>query len=220
MIKVIIFDFDGTISKVDKGFNCWKAVWEELDAVSVDLKYYNMYLNHEITYIEWCEIIEKEFLSRKVNSQMLEKIGKRIKLMDDIEEFFKILKERNIKSYILSGGIKNMIEASLGEYVNCFEDIQADYFTFDETGNVKNLCLCAGHDVSHKDEYVNIIMKEHNITPGELLFVGNGRNDESVYKTGVHTLCLNPDGAHFEDKRIWHNTIWSESLMDVLPYIK
>ena len=39
--KVIVFDFDGTISKVDKGFNCWNAVWKKLNALEVDEKYFS-----------------------------------------------------------------------------------------------------------------------------------------------------------------------------------
>ncbi|MBR1988686.1 MAG: haloacid dehalogenase-like hydrolase [Clostridia bacterium] len=107
--KVIVFDFDGTISRVDKGFNCWNAVWKELNAVEVDKKYYNMYKAKQITYLEWCNAIEKEFVARNIKEEMLQDIGKKIPLMNNAEEFFKILKDNDIKAYILSGGIKNII---------------------------------------------------------------------------------------------------------------
>lgn len=217
--KIIVFDFDGTISKVEKGFNCWRAIWEELDAIEIDRKYYNMYNEGKITYLEWCRIIEEEFVARNVNKDMMEQIGKRIELMDNAEEFFKILENKNIKSYILSGGIRNMIEASLGDLKQYLTDIQADYFTFDEDGKMKNLCLCNGHSVERKDEFVNILLRENDLQPEEVLFVGNGANDEDVYKSGVRTLCFNPDGANYKDKNIWNATVWSDSLLDVLPYI-
>ncbi len=98
--KVIVFDFDGTISKVDKGFNCWNAIWKRLDALDIDIKYYNMYKQKQITYLEWCDIIEKEFISRNVTESMLDSIGKGIQLMDNAEEFFNILKQNNSSRYI------------------------------------------------------------------------------------------------------------------------
>lgn len=217
--KVIVFDFDGTISRVDKGFNCWNAVWKKLNALEVDKKYYNMYKAKQITYTEWCDAIEKEFIARGIKQEMLNEIGKNIPLMNDAKEFFKILKNNNIKSYILSGGIKNIIEESIKSIREYIEDIQADNLLFDDNGKMTKIELTEGHNVAQKDEYVNILLKKHNILPNELLFIGNGANDEDVYKSGVRTLCFNPDGANYENKRIWNDTIFGDSLMDVLPYI-
>lgn len=217
--KIVVFDFDGTLSRVDKGFNCWNALWTALDALEVDIKYYNMYINKEITYSKWCEIIEEEFIARKVNKKLVEDIGKKIKLQGNIEEFLKLLKDSGVKIYILSGGIKNMIQASLGELVKYITDIQADYFSYDEMGFITSLNLCEGHTIENKDEFVNLLIKQYQILPEQLLFVGNGLNDETVYKTGVRTLCVNPDGANYDNKDIWHNVLWTEDLLDVLPYV-
>lgn len=218
--KVIVFDFDGTLSKVEKGFNCWKAIWEDLNALEIDYKYYKMYANREITYYEWCDIIAEEYKKRNVTESMITRIGKKIKLHKNAEILLKTLKDNNMKIYILSGGIKNMIQASLGSLVKYIDDIQADYFTFNEKGEMLSLNTCEGHSVEYKDEFVNMLIKKHNILPQELLFVGNGENDETVYKTNARTLCLNPDDANYENKEVWHNVLWTDDLLDLIPYIK
>ena len=78
--------------------------------------------------------------------------------------------------------------------------------------------LC-DHTLDDKQEFVKILLNRHNIEPQELLFVGNGENDETVYLSGARTLCLNPDGANYENKQIWNDTIFSDSLESILPYV-
>ena len=49
----------------------------------------------------------------------------------------------------------------------------------------------------------------------------NGKNDEEVYKSGVKTVCLNPDDADFENKTLWHHVIMkADSLKAILPFIE
>lgn len=41
----------------------------------------------------------------------------------------------------------------------------------------------------------------------EILFIGNSFNDARVYKSGAHTLCVNPTLKNSHNRKYWHDTI-------------
>ncbi len=95
--KVVIFDYDGTLTVTNKGGNSWADIWTEVNAKDIDDYYYQKYLNHEYTYKEWLSIVIKEWERLKVSSEMIDKISKKSKLVKDVDETLKILKD-NLKS--------------------------------------------------------------------------------------------------------------------------
>ena len=74
------------------------------------------------------------------------------------------------------------------------------------------------HNLEDKSEYVNLLKEEYNVSGGDVLFVGNGANDETVYKSGAVTLCINPDGANTGDRQIWNHCI--ENCTDLKQILK
>lgn len=220
--KVIIFDFDGTLTVPNYGYNTWESLWIALGyPVEYCEKYHKMYSNHEITHDEWCEITEKYFKEAKLGKHHLYETAKDAKLLPDTQEVIYYLKSKGFALYILSGSIKQFIEIVLGkDLALCFSEIKANRFVFDSQGLLEGI-IGTPYDFEGKARFVTKIIDEKHIAPNEILYIGNSFNDEFVYKSGVETLCINPAQTDFYNNKIWHNYLRNvKSLKDVLPFIE
>lgn len=219
--KIVVFDFDGTLTEPRIDNNTWELLWDYLGYdVSECEKYHRQFSNNEITHDEWCEITEKKFIEAGCNRKHLKLLAQKVKLVDDVETVIYDLKAKGIMLYILSGSIKQYIEYVLGPAISkCFTEIKANRFTFDDQGNLEGI-IGTPYDFEGKAKFVNKIIKEKGVMPNDILYVGNSFNDEFVYTTNVETLCINPRGTDFYNNKIWHNYIRKMgSLKEILPYV-
>lgn len=219
--KVVVFDFDGTLTKRRVDSNTWEMMWGLLGYdVSECEKYHKQFSNHEITHDEWCEITEKRFIQAGCNKQHLKNAARVAELVDDVNNVILELKSKGIKLYIVSGSIKQYIEYVLGrELADCFTEIKANRFSFDDQGRLDGI-IGTPYDFEGKARFVNKIMQETGIAPSDILYIGNSFNDEFIYTTGVETLCINPKNTDFYNNKIWHNYIRRlTSLKEILPYV-
>lgn len=214
--KVVIFDFDGTLT-VSKS-STWARIWEKIDALDIDKKLMEMYFNNEIDYSTWVKLGFECIKDKHYTEQDLDNLVANMKLLNGVENVFKLFKQQSISIYILSGGLKIAIEKTLKNLVDYIKQIEATNFIFNENGELHSYTV-PHHNPENKFEFVSEVVKNENVDPKEVLFIGNGKNDETVYKTGVNTLCLNPDRANYQNKEIWHNVIKTDNLEDILPYI-
>ena len=61
--RVVVFDFDGTLTKPALTANTWETLWMLLGyPVKECEKYHRQFSRHEIDHDEWCEITEKKFI--------------------------------------------------------------------------------------------------------------------------------------------------------------
>lgn len=220
--KAVVFDFDGTLTKPQLGYNTWETIWTELGyPVEYCEKYHKMFSNKEITHDEWCEITEKYFKEKNLSKNIIVKAAERTELLDDVHEVISYLKSKGMLLYILSGSIKQYIELVLGKNTaGCFVEIKANRFIFDSQGKLEGI-IGTPYDFEGEARFVNKIMIDKNLSPKEIIYIGNSFNDEFVYETGVETLCVNPQGTDYYDGKIWHNYIRNVmSLRAVLPFIE
>lgn len=216
MTKVVVFDFDGTLTKDQ---NCWYQIWRELGLLDIDNILYSKFRRGELTFAEWMTQILNTYKEYKLSQKTVDNIAKNIKLIKGIEDVFCYLESLGIKIYILSSGIKNIITTALCTVKGSIQSIEAHTFIYDKDGfltDFKN----PEHDLDNKDEFVNIVLQKTCVNPSELLYVGNDWNDETVYKTGCNTLCLNAEEADYNNKTIWHNHIETDNLKDILSFIE
>ncbi len=199
--KAVIFDFDGTLGVAGTGSSSWGRVWKALDDEETDIKFYNMYARGEIDDPTWMRLIEERFVELKLSKSVLDDLAKNIRLISGIEKTFEYFLKNDIKVYVISGGVKNLIEAKLlpfKKYITRIEGYQFNFkkgvfSSFEQTKD----CL----DDKHK--YVEVIKRENNILGEEILFVGNGKNDQTVHLSGARTLCINPDDADYKNTKYW-----------------
>ena len=217
--KLVVFDFDGTLSKPNVLPNSWARIWAKIGRTKDDETLYQMYKNKELSYTEWAKEVIKVYREEKFSRQMLEDIAKGTILLDDSEEVLKSLYLAGIKVIILSGGIKNIIEYALGDNLKYIYKIEAQELIFDKDDIVEGVTVL-DHFIEDKSQYMTIVLKQLNLKPEEVVFFGNSKNDEDVYKTGVKTICLNPDSADFNNRKIWKDCIKkTETLSSILKFI-
>lgn len=219
--KVVIFDFDGTLTTSRYGYNTWEKLWMALGyPVSMCEKYHAKYSNHEITHDEWCEITEKYFKERGLGRKHLVETSKEEALLPGAEEVIKTLKAQGLMLFILSGSIRQYIELVLGhELTHCFTEIKANRFVFDEQGMLDGI-IGTPYDFEGKARFVSKIINDRGIDPADIIYVGNSFNDEFVYESGVETLCINPARTDFYNNKVWHNYLRDvRDLHEILPYI-
>lgn len=220
--KIVIFDFDGTLTKPHSGYNTWETLWVELGyPVEYCEKYHKLYSNNEISHDEWCEITEKFFKEKGLTRKELISASKNAELLADVKEVITYLKSKGIMLYILSGSIKQYIEIVLGaELSHCFTEIKANRFVFNAQGQLEGI-IGTPYDFEGKARFVQKIIQEKKVSPQDIIYIGNSFNDEFVYTSGVETLCINPSNTDYYNSKVWHNYLRNvKSLKEVLPFIE
>lgn len=200
--KAVIFDFDGTLSRGNSGSNSWGRVWKALDDEETDNKFYQMFARGEIDDPTWNKLIEYRFKELKMPESLLDGLAEKIELMPGVERTFKHFYDNGVRVYVVSGGVKNLIEAKLAPFKKYITRIEGYQFKF------KNGIFCGFEEtkdcLDDKHKYVDVIRRENAIRADEILFVGNGSNDQTVYLSGARTLCINPDDADYKNSKYWN----------------
>ena len=220
-MKAVVFDFDGTLTKSKKGSNCWYKIWEYIDDLAYDEMLFYMYRKKLIDNDEWFELIFKRYKEKAVKREYLEDIANSIELLPGAYQTLKQLHNNGVKIFVLSGGVRQIIESVLKreEVDNFITSIEAYDLIFDESGKLAGYSQPNLHSLERKEEYVEQIKTNYQLKNDEILFIGNGSNDETVYKSGVKTLCINPDDADITNKRCWTYGIENcNNLTQILKY--
>ena len=71
VVKAVIFDFDGTLTKSKKGSNCWRKIWEYIDDLEYDDMLYTKFLNKKIDNKQWFNMIFKRYAEKNVNDKTM-----------------------------------------------------------------------------------------------------------------------------------------------------
>ena len=150
---------------------------------------------------------------------MLEYIAKGIQLIDGLEETLVTLSQYGYNLHIVSGNILPVIKTVLGRRVDYFESINANNMLFDENGKLIKI-KGTNYDFEGKAKLINEFKEKTNSKNDEIIFVGNGNNDEWAHLSGCKTICINPDETDFSDKTKWHLSLDSvSSLTEIIPTI-
>ncbi len=220
-IQAVVFDFDGTLTNT-KLRTTWESLWEML---GYDVKecqnLHRQYDKGILTHQEWCDKTAQKFIEKNLSRQQVLELTKKTKLIAGCKKTLQILKDRNIKLYIVSGSIKDIIENVLGNTHVYFSEIKANEFVFDTQTSILNKIIGTKYDFEGKANYIRYIANRLKISPSDILFIGNSNNDMWAHQSGADTLCINPIHTNYHDDRIWHNTIVEcKNLLEILPFVK
>lgn len=218
--KLAIFDFDGTLTTSANGGNCWRYIWEEIDATEMDDKLYEDFKAGKFDSHVWAIEVAKEFRLHNVTKKMVERLAANLEIRKGVTETFKFLHSQGVKIFVLSGGIKSMVEFALKDALPYITSIEAEDLKYDSDGVVDGIVLL-DHDTDHKCEFILRAMEQYHLTPDQVFFMGNADNDESAAQSGATTLCVNPHKTDPYDKNIWKYYIKDiQNMKEVLPFIK
>jgi len=173
--------------------------------------YYNQYFAGEISYDQWADFDAALWKDKPVEVVM--ETVRDAKLVRGATEAISTLKENGIDTAILSGGLDIMaddIGRRLGiNYVLTNKLHQRDGLL---TGTVENLVAWGG-----KANVIGSIIDHFEVSLDETAFVGDGRNDVSVFKVVGLSIAFNPENREVADAA--DVVIREDDLRSILPHI-
>ena len=192
VIKLVVFDFDGTLALTDGNYLLAKYLGKEKEFTDIVSKYRARKMDGE-------EAVEKLASAYKgVRLQEVQKIRKEIKLRDGAFETIQKLKEKGIKVAIVTGEANEMMRDML-------EFLKPDHFdgvdpVFDEngifTGEIK-------WDFRYKSELVHHLMNKYDLKSKEVMAVGDTWYDKAMLPDGgIFVSIGDEDLSDLEDYHI------------------
>ncbi|WP_371194065.1 HAD-IB family phosphatase [Glaciecola sp. SC05] len=192
LTKVVLFDFDGTLTCHNDDITTWERIWLELGYGIDDCgELHRQYSALEITHKEWCKLTEDKFKKKGLKNKTLDKIAADIELVAGADRIIKGLYESGVKLYVLSGSIKYIIKRVLGDLYQYFEEVKANDIVFGRDGNIIRI-IGTKYDFEEKATFIKKSIAENDAHPMEVFFVGNSVNDEWAHESGAQTICVNP----------------------------
>lgn len=221
MLKAIIFDFDGTLTK--RSLNTWKKLWEiagyDTGKESYYIKIYKAFMEGELSHKEWTRLTKNCFVKSELNKHHINAVAKQMELIDGVEGTLRILKKNGIKLHLVSGGVNTVIKKVLGDNVQYFDTINANKFIYDSYGNLVDI-KPTNYDFQGKAKFIEEFIKTSGIKAEDICFIGNGGNDEFAHKSGCKTICINPDGTDVSNNTVWNKNVYDlNNLAQILPKI-
>ena len=219
-IQAVVFDFDGTLTTA-KIRTTWESLWATLGYNVQECRdLHSQFDKGIISHSEWCAITAEKFIARGLTRKTVLELAGKTRLITGCRETLKILKDRNIKLYIVSGSIKDIIEKVLGNAYSYFTEISANEFVFDTQTSVLTRIIGTEYDFEGKANYINYVADRLQISPSDILFVGNSNNDVWAYQSGAKTLCVNPAMTNYHDSIVWKDAIVEcQNLKEILRYV-
>ncbi len=219
MEKVVVFDFDGTLTQ--KGENSWRRLWltsgYDIGNNSAYKSLFNRYINGEFSYQEWNDRTCEYFRAGNLTSVKVSTIGALTPSIKGLKITLQELKQNGYSLFIVSGSIKQIIKSCLKDNINYFSGVYANEFVYDSNGLIQNI-NSTRFDFDGKKRFVELLI-QNGIKPENITFVGNSYNDEKVGETGVKTICINPEETDHTDRNIWKNVVHSSTISKILPLI-
>jgi len=189
--RAVVFDFDGTLTQPGDYRSTWEKIWVALGYPKercFDL--HARYQREEFDHTKWCELTLEAFRAAGLRREHIVEISKQIPLVDGVSETVKELRNKGLKLFILSGSIKVIIRQVLGDLYYEFEEIKANELLFDHSGNISGIEE-THYDFEGKATFIKRVIEDCELSPSDVLFVGNDCNDIFASQSGARTLCVN-----------------------------
>jgi phosphoglycolate phosphatase-like HAD superfamily hydrolase len=107
----------------------------------------------------------------------------------------------------------------LGDLYDVFDEVHANDLVFDKKGSLRHIRGTA-YDFEGKAEFIKGVIGRQEVSPLEVLFVGNSVNDVWASRSGAATLCVNPHFTNPNDVRHWSYCVRSmKDLREILPFV-
>ena len=210
MLKLAVFDVDGTLTKVE---SCWRFVHEKLGTWEKGGKRNaELYFNRVISYEEWARLDAS--LWRGLSIDKIRGIVSEIPYMDGVREVFSFLRESNVKIVLLTAGLSLLAERIAGEIgVDDYVANQLETENGRVTGRVK-----VRVSVSNKGEVFEELMKRFDAKPYECMAVGDDETMIPVFRKVALSIAFNPCSVKVEKQA--KIVVKARNLKEIIPHIK
>lgn len=206
-IKLVIFDVDGTILQTYS----WQYVHENLGTWKEAKGYADEFFRNQITYDEWAKLDAALWKNQPLTR--ITEIISQMPYTEGAKETLATLKEKGIKTYLLSAGLTQVAqriqeEIGINGYAANMLIVKDGFLRGEVEVNV------SFHD---KDKHLPPILQKFNVTPNECAAVGDDPTLIPLFKKVALAIAFNPSSKTVE--RNAHITIKDKDLRKILPYI-
>jgi HAD superfamily phosphoserine phosphatase-like hydrolase len=218
--KMVVFDFDGTITRPLNGRTTWEMIWAHLGyTLDECAQYHARYRTGALTHTEWCTLTLEKFRARNLKRSDLASLAGKLTVLDGFAELVDELARRKIALHIVSGSIGSIIRDVLGAHAARFDSIMANEMMFGADGTLTDIVETM-YDFEGKAHYIRLLVAARECAPADLLFVGNAGNDRWVAEAGVRTLCVNPTATDPDDRKAWTASVRDmRDMKQILDYV-
>lgn len=183
-IKLVVFDVDGTLTQHS---SIWWRLHEHFGTEELGKVYYDQYFAGQISYQEWADLDAGLWTGKSLTEVLA--VVKDTKLVSGAAETVASLKSRGYEVAILSGGLDIM-----ANYVA--QEVGIDYVLTNRLLHVNGI-LTGDVDVlvgwGEKIQEIKQVIDHFGISLKETAFVGDGKNDLSVFSVVGLSIAFNPE---------------------------
>jgi len=217
LFKLVCFDVDGTL--VDNIVYSWELFHNffEIDKkrrIHMRDKFYS----GKISYLEWAEHDIGMWIEKKATKQDFFKALKanNVKLMQGALETINQLKKANIKLAIVSGSLDIILDYTIPNYKELFEDIFLSKLIFNKNNQLIRADVTE-YDMIKKADALKKIAKRENIPLKQTVHIGDHHNDVEIAK--IAGLSIAFDCKDDELKKVADVVIEKKDLRETLRHI-
>lgn len=228
-IKLVAFDFDGTILQGKNYRHSWMAIWRFLnydDSERKSLQEKHKSDSKAYNFQEWCNECVKHFKAKNFEREHVKHIieASNLKLATNFEEVIKVLNAFGIKMIIISGGIDTFIEEVLEDNIReYFDEIYVNKFFYNKDGLLDSVSAyqTAEADGVGKIKALEKYCIENNISLSEVAYVGDQINDIDVLQVVGRPIVYPADRSHphMRVKQLKFHMVHDDSMVHILPAI-
>ncbi|MBN2228867.1 MAG: HAD family phosphatase [Candidatus Thorarchaeota archaeon] len=207
-IQLVVFDVDGTLTQHS---SIWWRLHELFGTTKEGRVYFDQYFAGKINYQQWADYDAALWTGKPVDI-VLEAV-RNTKLVPGAQEAVSILTKHNIHSAILSGGLDIMAD-------DIAERIGIDYVLTNKLGRKNGFLTGTVENVigwAEKAEHIGKITDHFGVTLKQTAFIGDGRNDISVFSVVGLSIAFNPE--HQEVAEAANVVVREKDLRAILPHI-
>lgn len=167
-IRLVVFDLDGTLTPV---VSLWQYLHEAFGTWSQGAVAARRYKRREISYREWAEADAKYWAGMSLSQ--LQEVLDRIPYQKGVKNVFNALKERGVKTAIVSAGLSilaDKIAKELGADIAVSNELGMNDGTL--TGEIK-----VNVGVDEKGKVIEEIANEFSIPMNQVALVGDRGDD-------------------------------------------
>ncbi|HOI77504.1 MAG TPA: HAD-IB family phosphatase [Methanofastidiosum sp.] len=215
MVSAIFFDLDGVLIE---SHSSWERLHEYFGA-NEEKRKENMrrYFSKEIDYGQW--IREDVSLWKKdgrlPHKSEVEKALKNYVFIDGARECVRILKENELKLFIISAGI-DLLAQNAGSVLGIY-DIWANGFQYDEKGYLTGRDVWRV-DLLRKDIIINKIMEKNDFKKEDIMSIGDSKYDIPMFCLSGLSIAFDPKDEEVKNEA--DITICERNLLRILEYIE
>lgn len=199
---------DGTLTKHS---SIWWRIHELFGTIKEGKLYYDQYFAGELSYDQWADLDAALWKDKPV-ARVMETV-RAAKLVPGANETVQALKHHGINTAILSGGLDIMAD-------DIARRVDIDYVLTNKlhhrngmlTGTVDNLVAWGG-----KAQEIGKINDHFGVPLENTAFIGDGRNDVSVFSIVGLSIAYNPEHPDVADAA--DVVIRESDLRAILPHV-